>query len=191
MTTRTRQKFSSILALVSIIAILLSLVLLWTAVHNGIFSDNNINESQQSYDFEPINSNDAGLSSTISTNLNHTIHHHGHHMHHQHHQHHDSMTPSGKLLLFVTNYLALAEFDLKKKETKQNKFVSKSLCILKVSGLSIDSTINFRNYFFFFCYCCSQNICDVTFNFQFYIFESKNENETTYFMVFYNFYDFR
>lgn len=91
MTTRSKQRFSSILAGVSIIALSLLLVFIWTAVRNGVFNDNEtVPVQQRSYPFQSIN--DA----SIEQAKNHSIHHHGHHSHHPHHRHHESMTLSGK-----------------------------------------------------------------------------------------------
>lgn len=41
MTTRWRQKASSLLAIVGVIALLLLIIFLWTAVKNGVFSTHN------------------------------------------------------------------------------------------------------------------------------------------------------
>lgn len=97
MSTRSRQKLSSILALVSILALLLLLVFVWTAVRNGAFYENgrNIDASQRSHRFHSINLSEttstptpAGATTETTSNRNHSRHHHGHHAHHPHHRHH-------------------------------------------------------------------------------------------------------
>lgn len=99
MSTRSRQKLSSILALVSILALLLLLVFVWTAVQNGAFYENgrNIDASQRLNRFHSINLSEttstptpAGATTETTSNGNHSLHHHGHHAHHPHHRHHMS-----------------------------------------------------------------------------------------------------
>lgn len=100
MTTRSRQKLSSILAVCSIIALLLLLVFVWTAVRNGVFSNANEMNAHGSYRLKPINPNDVTTTTSTSTSIgeNSTHHHlHGHHSHHQHHRHNESTTLLGKL----------------------------------------------------------------------------------------------
>ncbi|XP_055309435.1 A disintegrin and metalloproteinase with thrombospondin motifs 9-like isoform X3 [Sitodiplosis mosellana] len=94
MTTRSRQKLSSILAVFSIVALLLLLLFVWTAVRNGVFSNANENGS---YRWRPIDTSD---SSTLLPLDEHSTHHHshGHHHaphHHHHHQHNESTTSHG------------------------------------------------------------------------------------------------
>lgn len=111
MTTRSRQKLSSILAVFSIVALLLLLIFVWTAVRNGVFSSVNENGS---YRWRPIDSSD---SSTLMPSNEHSSHHHshGHHHHHHHHPHNESTTSHGKftdthLLFFSTNAMCIASF---------------------------------------------------------------------------------
>lgn len=99
MTTRSRQKLSSILAVFSIVALLLLLIFVWTAVRNGVFSSVNENGS---YRWRPIDSSD---SSTLMPSDEHSSHHHSHgHHHHHHHHHNESTTSHGK---FVDTFVIL------------------------------------------------------------------------------------
>lgn len=96
MTTRSRQKLSSILTVFSIVALLLLIVFVWTAVRNGVFSS--ANDTHGSYRLRPINPNESSASVT-TTSTEHSSHHHtaGHHArHHQHHRHNESTTLPGK-----------------------------------------------------------------------------------------------
>ena len=101
MTTRSRQKLSSILAVFSIVALLLLLIFVWTAVRNGVFSSVTENGS---YRWRPIDPSD---SSTLMPSDEHSSHHHSHghhHHHHHHHQHNESTTSHGK---FVDTFVIL------------------------------------------------------------------------------------
>lgn len=104
MSTHSRQTISSILALVSILALFLLLIFVWTAVQNGSFYENgqNVNDaSQRSYRFPSIILSETSTTTTVTPagpdattetnrNRNHSLHHHGHHLHHSHHRHHMS-----------------------------------------------------------------------------------------------------
>lgn len=95
MTTRSRQKLSSILAVFSIIALLLLLVFVWTAVRNGVFSNENDMNAHGSYRFRPINPSESSASEATLIPTDSSKHHpHGHHAHH--HRHNESLT-QGKL----------------------------------------------------------------------------------------------
>lgn len=100
MTTRSRQKLSSILAVFSIVALLLLLIFVWTAVRNGVFSNANDMNAHGSFRLRPIDSSD---STTSIPSAEHSSHHHSHghhaphHHHHHHHQHNESTTSHGKL----------------------------------------------------------------------------------------------
>lgn len=100
MTTRSRQKLSSILAVFSIIALLLLLIFVWTAVRNGVFSSANDMNAHGSYRLRPINPNELNdpTATPITTEHSTIQHSHGHHAHHHHHQlHNESTTSNGKL----------------------------------------------------------------------------------------------
>lgn len=106
MTTRSRQKLSSILAVFSIIAVLLLLIFVWTAVRNGVFSNTNDMNAHGSYRLRPINPNELNdpKATPITTEHSTIQHSHGHHAHHHHHQlHNESTTSNGKLPdIFIT-----------------------------------------------------------------------------------------
>lgn len=100
MTTRSRQKLSSILAVFSIIVLLLLLVFLWTAGRNGVFSNSNDMKAHGSYRLRPIHPGDSIASTTTQTSndVQHSLKHHSHehHSHHQHHRHNESTPFLGK-----------------------------------------------------------------------------------------------
>ncbi|XP_031637497.1 A disintegrin and metalloproteinase with thrombospondin motifs 9 isoform X2 [Contarinia nasturtii] len=95
MTTRSSQKLSSKLAVFSIVALLLLLVFVWTAVRNGVFSNVNDMNLHGSYRLRLIDS--SSDSTTTSIPIEHSTHHHshGHHSHHHHHKHNESTSASG------------------------------------------------------------------------------------------------
>lgn len=98
MTTRSKQRISSLLAVVSIIGLLLLLVFLWSAVGNGVFSnENKIDAAHRPIRLHGIDSNDTIDKQIPSTQIHST--NHGHHSHHQHHRHHES-TIGKKVSLF-------------------------------------------------------------------------------------------
>lgn len=130
MTTRSKQKISSILAGVSIIALLLLLVFLWSAVRNGVFSNSNeFDAAYRSYRLQPINLSDSTnvgngtppplpttvtfdastgtTESSLPTTIEHSKHHsHGHHSHHQHHHHHETTASThGKPFSFLVFFV--------------------------------------------------------------------------------------
>lgn len=78
MTTRSRQKFTSILAVLCIVALMLLLIFLWTGVRNGDFSPNDTNKYHQ-INFSEINREPSAA--TFNFNRHHQQQHH--HRHHQ------------------------------------------------------------------------------------------------------------
>lgn len=103
MTTRSRQKLSSILAVFSIIALLLLLVFVWTAVRNGVFSNGSDMKAHGSYRLRPFNPSD---STTIQSLDEHSSKHHGHYPHHPHHRHNESTTLHGK---FTDTFISIRQ----------------------------------------------------------------------------------
>lgn len=105
MTTRSRQKLSSILAVFSIIALFLLLIFVWTAVRNGVFSNANDMKAHGSYRLRPFNPNDSPTTQSFDEHSS-QHHSHGHHLHHQHH-HNESGNLHGKFAdthLFIPNF---------------------------------------------------------------------------------------
>lgn len=90
MTTRSWQRISSKLAVISIIVMLLLSIFIWAAARDGIFS----------------NSNHFSDSSHVQ---HHSRPHDGHHSHHQHHQHQPQSTNS------VGKWTSYKHFILQKK----------------------------------------------------------------------------
>lgn len=95
MTTRSRQKLSSILAVFSIIALFLLLIFVWTAVRNGVFSNANDMKAHGSYRLRPFNPDDSPTTQSFDEHSS-QHHSHGHHLHHPHHRHNESVTLHGK-----------------------------------------------------------------------------------------------
>lgn len=110
MTTRSSQKLSSKLAVFSIVALLLLLVFVWTAVRNGVFSSVNDINTHGSYRLRPIDS--SSDSTTTSIPIEHSTHHHSHghhshHHHHHHHQHNESTISPGKFTPNLQSFLII------------------------------------------------------------------------------------
>lgn len=152
MTTRARQKLSSILAIFSIIALLLLLVFVWTAGRNGVFSNANDMKSHGSYRLRPYNPSDSTTTVVTTTETTASIqsfeeHSHGHHSHHQHHRHNESTTLHGKLLIRFFFFLV---FQICYHST-HSYFTWLLFCCLLQREKGIPNSINFVDELSFIC----------------------------------------